>query len=213
MARAGKGNRKRASTQKLDLYKEHKAEYVTPKQPVLVNVKPAKYLTVTGKGTPGGPEFQAAISALYGLAFTIKMARKFAGQDYKVCHLEGLWWGARATDDLSNVALDSMNWTLLVRVPDFVKQADLKAAVKLLKARGRGDGAEKVKLETLKEGRCVQMLHVGPYRDEVETINRMMEFAAQNGLTRTGKHHEIYLSDPRRVPAQRLRTILRYSVG
>ena len=88
-------------TQKLDLYKEHKAEYVTPKVPVIVDIKPAKYLAVTGKGAPGGEEFQRCIGALYGAAYTIKFNKKFAGQDYKVCHLEGFWWGKQETGDFS----------------------------------------------------------------------------------------------------------------
>jgi hypothetical protein len=80
-----------AKPEKLDLYQVHKAEYVAPKKPVLIQAQPAKYLTFAGKGKPGGPEFQAGIGALYAMAFTIKMTKKFAGQDYKVCHLEGLY--------------------------------------------------------------------------------------------------------------------------
>jgi hypothetical protein len=202
-----------AQAAKLDLYKTHKSEYVTPKQPALVNVKPAKYLTLMGRGTPGGPEFQAGVGALYGVAFTVKTTKKFSGKDYKVCHLEGLWWGNEMTGDFSQLPPESWHWMLLIRVPDFIKDSDVKAAVSQLKAKGKGDGAEKVKLETIEEGQCVQMLHVGSYASEVESIRRMMEFASQQGLACRGRHHEIYLSDPRRVPAERLRTILRYSVG
>jgi len=202
-----------AGAAKLDLYKTHKSEYVTPKQPAFVDVKPAKYLTLTGRGAPGGADFQARVGALYGVAYTLKMTKKFAGKDYKVCHLEGLWWGNDLTGDFSQLPPESWNWTLLMRVPEFIKDSDVKAAVSQLKARGKGEGAESVKLETLKEGQCVQMLHVGPYASEGETIRRMVEFAAQQGLTCRGKHHEIYLSDPRRVPPARLRTILRHPVG
>ena len=198
---------------KLDLYKTHKSEYVTPKQPAFVDVKPAKYLTITGRGAPGAADFQAKVGALYVVAYTIKMTKKFAGKDYKVCQLEGLWWGNEVTGDFSQLPRESWNWTLLMRVPEFIKDSDLKAAVSQLKARGKGEGAESVKLQTLKEGKCVQMLHVGPYASEGETISRMVEFAAQQGLACRGKHHEIYLSDPRRVPPARLRTILRHPVG
>jgi hypothetical protein len=202
-----------AGAAKLDLYKTHKSEYVTPKQPAFVNVKPAKYLTITGRGAPGGADFQASVGALYSVAYTIKMTKKFAGKDYKVCQLEGLWWGNEVTGDFSQLQPELWNWTLLMRVPEFIKESDLKAAVSQLKAKGKGEGAESVKLETLKEGQCVQMLHVGPYKSEGETISRMVEFAAQQGLTFRGKHHEIYLSDPRRVPPARLRTILRHPLG
>jgi hypothetical protein len=200
------------AAKKLDLYKEHKAEYVAPKKPVLVKVKPAKYLTITGKGKPGGELFQKHLGALFGVAFTIKMARKFAGQEYKVCHLEGLWWGDKEGLDFSAVPLDQYNWKLIIRVPDFIQKKDLDSAVRALKEKGKGPQVAEVKLEKINEGLCVQMLHVGPYPDEVTTIAQMMELAAQNGLTCRGPHHEIYLSDPRRVPPVRLRTILRFSV-
>lgn len=198
------------AAKKLDLYKEHKAEYVTPKKPVLIDVKPAKYLTVTGKGAPGGKEFQNSVGALYGAAYTIKFTKKFAGQDYRVCHLEGQWWGKQETGDFSTLPPESWNWRVLIRVPDFIKATDLKAAAKQLKEKGKGDEASGVKLETIKEGKCVQMLHVGPYGDEGKTVCQMMEHARAHGLDFSGRHHEIYLSDPRRALAARLRTILRH---
>jgi len=200
------------AAKKLDLYKEHKAEYVTPKKPVLVKTKPAKYLTITGKGRPGGELFQKHIGALYGAAFTIKMTRKFAGQDYKVCHLEGLWWGDKEGLDFSAIPLDQYNWKLIIRVPDFIQKKDLDSAVRALKEKGKGPEVAEVKLEKINEGLCVQMLHVGPYPDEVKTIAQMMNLAQEKGLACQVPHHEIYLSDPRRVAPARLRTILRFSV-
>jgi hypothetical protein len=202
-----------ATQAKLDLYKEHKAEYVTPKQPVLVNVQPAKYLTITGRGAPAGKEFQAAVGALYGVAFTIKMTKKFARRDYKVCHLEGQWWGEGETGDFSTQPAETWNWRLMIRVPDFITASDVTSAVKKLKERGKGDDLERVRLETIREGMCVQMLHVGPYADERATISRIIEYAEQSGLACRGRHHEIYLSDPRRVAPAKLRTILRLPVG
>jgi hypothetical protein len=201
-----------AAGQKLDLYKTHKSEYVTPKKPVLVNVKPALYLSVQGKGEPGGEVFQKNVGALYGIAYTVKFMKKFAGRDYKVCQLEGLWWGSGKGMEFFKKPPKTWNWKLIVRVPDFIKAKDLRDAVKLLKEKGKGDGADKVRLEKIREGKCVQMLHVGPYNQEQGTIAQMMDFAREKGLTVHGRHHEIYLSDPRRVPASRLRTILRHPV-
>lgn len=144
----------KGKTEKVDLYKLHKADYAAPKKPVLLEVAPARYLGIDGEGKPGGEEFQARVGALYGAAFTIKMTRKFAGKgDYAVCKLEGL-----------------------------------------------------------DEGQCVQMLHLGPFDAERETIAVMRAFMDEEGLTRRGLHHEIYLSDPRRVAPERLRTILRLPV-
>ncbi len=201
------------ATAKLDLYKQHKSEYVAPKAPAFIQVAPARYLTYTGSGAPGSEGFHKAVGALYGVAYTIKMTKKFAGQDYKVCALEGQWWGTEKSADLSNLPPESWNWRLMIRVPDFIKASDLKAAGRQLREKGKGDEATKVKLETLKEGKCVQMLHVGPYNQVGATITRMIEFAGKSGLGCQGRHHEIYLSDPRRVPAARLRTLLRHPVG
>ena len=198
-----------ANTQKLDLHKEHKQEYVTPKTPKLVEVGPAKYLAIEGEGEPGGEVFQAKVKAMYGMAFTIKMTKKFAGQDYKVCHLEGLWWGEGKGAEFFELPRDQWRWKLLIRVPEFIGPDDLKQARETLLKKGKGPEVIEVELETLAEGPCVQMLHVGPYSTEPETVEAMRRFAADNGLTLRGRHHEIYLSDPRRVAPERLRTILR----
>lgn len=195
------------ATEKVDFYKTHKSEYVTPKQPVLVQIGPAKYLAIEGKGEPGGEQLQAQIGALYGAAYTIKMTRKFAGKgDFKVCALEGQFW------DFAD-GKRTMEWKLLIRVPGFVTAGDLKAAIAALKKKGKDAEVDNLRLESLKEGKCVQVLHVGPYDKECETIARLETFAKQNGLAFRGLHHELYLSDPRRVPPERLRTILRHPVA
>jgi hypothetical protein len=198
--------------QKIDLYKLHKIEYAATRKPALVEVKPATYLAISGQGAPGGDRFTASIGALYGVAFTIKMTRKFAGQqDYAVCKLEGQWWSEPA-QDLAKLPPDQWHWNLLIRTPDFITGADLSKAVAVLLKRGKGEDVKGVRLETLAEGLCVQMLHVGPYDRESETILVMKAFAEKQQLQFSGKHHEIYLSDPRRVPPDRLKTILRHPV-
>lgn len=198
--------------EKIDLYRIHKSEYATPKKPAFIETKPAKYLTIRGKGEPGGTEFQAHVGALYAMAWTIKMSSKFAGRDYRVCHLEGRWWGQKKKLDFSEPA-KNWNWKLLIRVPDFIEEQHLRDAAATLKEKGKAPGAGKVKLETIDEGLCVQMLHVGPYAEETKTIEQMMAAAEQKHVKMLGPHHEIYLSDPRRVPPERLRTILRHPVG
>ena len=196
-----------ATAEKIDLYKLHKSEYVTPKEPVLIDVGAAKYLTADGVGAPGGEKFQEAIGALYSMAYTMKMTKKFAGQDYKVCHLEGLWWGFEQMQ-----AQEQWRWKLLIRVPDFILARDLKETVATLKKKGKPDLPVEVRLETLKEGRSVQVLHTGPYSNEGATMARMKAFAESKGVSFAGAHHEIYLSDPRRVEPEKLRTILRMPV-
>jgi len=196
---------------KLDLYKQFKSEYVTPKQPTFVVVGPAKYLAITGQGAPGGPHFRSHISALYAVAFTLKMTEKFAGNDYKVCHLEGQWWACDGSDFHARQPKE-WQWRLLLRVPEFIAAAHVDVAIKAVMEKGRSAIAAQVKLEALTEGRCVQMLHTGPYEEEKAAIDKMQELAKGNGVHLRGPHHEIYLSDPNRVPAERLRTILRYPV-
>ena len=194
---------------KIDLYDQHKQEYVTPKTPVLLAIKPAKYLAIDGCGEPGGPRFTAAVGALYAVAFTIKMTRKFHGrQDYAVAKLEGFWH----VDGSAAPPRDEWRWTLVIRTPPFVTAAELREAVATLIAKKKPAEVKEVRLETRREGSCVQMLHVGSYDREAESIEKMRAFAERKGLGLTGPHHEIYLSDPRRVPPERLRTILREPV-
>ena len=155
---------------KIDLYKLHKTEYAATRKPALVELKPATYLAISGQGAPGGEQFTTSIGALYGVAFTIKMTRKFAGKkDYAVCKLEGQWW-SEPESDLAKLPPDEWRWKLLIRTPDFIGEADLRQAVAVLLKRGKGEDVKRVRLESLAEGLCVQMLHVGPYQKERETI-------------------------------------------
>jgi hypothetical protein len=182
---------------KLDLYKVHKSEYVAPKKPLLLKVKPAQYLAIEGHGKGGDGAFQAAIGVLYNVAFTVKMARKFAGkQDYGVCKLECLWSSQE-------------DWQLMIRTPDFTKVKDLEQAQENLLAKGKDALVRKVKLTKLAEGTCIQMLHVGPYDKVCDTLGIMGLWAREQQKTMDNYCHEIYLSDPRRVAPAKLKTILR----
>jgi hypothetical protein len=196
---------------KIDLYKKYRTEYVTPKDPVFVIVGPAKYLSITGRGAPGGEQFKSHVSALYSVAFTLKMAEKSAGYDYKVCHLEGQWWAEDGADFRSHQPKD-WEWRLLIRVPDFIGPKEVEAAIRTVIAKGKAALASDIRLEELSEGRCVQVLHVGPYAEEKTAVDKMHLLAEEKGLHLRGPHHEIYLSDPNRVPPERLRTIVRYPV-
>ncbi len=201
----------RRTTSKLDLYKKFAADYAATREPNLVEIGPAQYLAIAGRGEPGGKEFQARIGALYNVAFTVKMARKFAGRDYAVSKLEGLWWGSRNGAFLHEPR-DTWNWKLLIRTPDFVSRNEVDGAKAKLRRKGKPAEIDDVGLELLEEGSAVQALHVGPYEKEPETLARMEALADSEGLSVHGRHHEIYLSDPRRVPPARLRTILRLPV-
>jgi hypothetical protein len=198
---------------KLDLYEQHKDEYVAPRAPVLITVKPARYLSIQGRGEPGGDAFQAATAALYNVAFTVKMARKAAGRDYTVSKLEGLWWGKNKDGHFEREPRSSWNWQLLIRVPDWIQSREVAQGAEGLVKKGKARDVLKVELAVLNEGRAVQMLHVGPFDREADTIRQMASFAESQRLAFHGKHHEIYVSDPRRVTASKLRTILRRPVA
>ena len=199
-------------TEKLDLYKEHKSEYVTPKSPVLVRAGKAKYLTITGSGAPASNLFGDCVHALYSVAFTLKMKKKSGGQDYKVCSLEGLWWINNSKKNFMSTPQEKWNWKLLIRTPDFITQNDLKQTKKLLHEKANEGMFDQVQLEFITEGLCIQVLHVGPYMLEAGTIEKMKKFGAENEYVFHGLHHEIYLSDPGRTVADKLRTILRMPV-
>jgi hypothetical protein len=197
--------------EKIDLFKQHAQEYAMPRTPALVQVGPARYLAVDGSGAPGGDEFQQKIGALYSVAYTAKMSSKFGGCDYKVAPLEALWWSDPDASFL-DVAKEHWQWQLLIRIPEFIGKAQVAAARDQLLAKGKPVLVGQVDIEQLKEGTCVQMLYVGPYCDEAPSIRTMRDFAAAQGYKPAGKHHEIYLSDPRRVAPEKLRTILRQPV-
>lgn len=197
----------------LNLLEKHKDEYVAKRQPVLVDVGPATYLTITGRGGPGSETFVKGIGTLYGAAYTLKMKTKFAaGRDYMICPLGCLWWGTNKSHGFVDEPKEAWNWKLLIRTPDFITKEDVAAAVGQSAGQGAGAGEQKVKLETLNEGRCVQVLHIGPYDKETETIATMLAYAKEQGLSPAGPHHEIYLSDPNRAAPEKLRTILRQPV-
>lgn len=202
---------------KVDIFKQHKAEYKAGKKPALVETSRAMYLAVAGTGAPGGDDFQAAIAALYGMAYTVKMGRKADGKgDYTIGKLEGIYW-AKGGLDLSTAPQGQWHWRLMIRTPETVDgfpitDDDLDTARGRLRDRKKDEGSERVKLEFLEEGPCVQTLHVGPYDKEHETIAVMLEYCRAEKLAPHGRHHEIYISDPRRVAPEKLKTILRMRV-
>jgi hypothetical protein len=200
-----------ARIEKVDLYRPRKDEYIASKRPTLVDTKPAKYLFLSGKGAPGGPVFTAKVCALYRVALGLRARKKALDQDYPIGKLEGFWSGD--SEDFIHEDPETWNWKILIRIPESIRDRELAEVTKTVKEKGKG-GPEvaSVGLEVLNEGLCVQVLHVGPYFRESETVKQMAEFASDRGLSFHGYHHEIYLSHPGRVPAERLRTILRHHI-
>ncbi|MBC8092753.1 MAG: GyrI-like domain-containing protein [Pseudonocardia sp.] len=169
---------------------------------------------IDGHGDPNTAAYSEAVSALYPVAYRIKFAsRDDLGRDYVVMPLEGLWWA----DDMGTFTTardkSQWDWTLMIMVPDWVTGDMFAAAVDRVGAKDRPQRLSDLRLEVLSEGTCVQALHIGSYDDEARLLRHMHEeFVPAHDLTAVGRHHEIYLSDPRRVEPARLRTILRQPV-
>ncbi|MGJ7441610.1 GyrI-like domain-containing protein [Aquipuribacter sp. MA13-6] len=201
-------------TAKVDLRRTLDSFRARPGELRLVDVPDLRYLMVDGAGDPNTPAFADAVEALYPVAYALKFASKQQlGRDYVVPPLEGLWWA----EDMASftVARDKSrwSWTLLILVPDWLGPDAFDAAITHVAHRRRPDRLDEVRLESLSEGRCVQTLHVGSFDDETEVLARIHdEFLPAHGLRPAGRHHEIYLSDFRRVPQSRRRTILRQPV-
>ena len=196
---------------KYDLTKEYASYYTAKTAPEIVDVEGGYFLTIEGRGAPEGEEFQSKIGALYALAYGIKMLMKKEGRDFTVAKLVGLWW-VDSDRHYLEVPREEWRWRLLIRRPEFVTHEIVqRAKEEVLKRKGL-DLVKEVKFEETAEGRCVQILHVGPYSTEPESLAKLYELMEAEGLTFNGFHHEIYLSDPRKPPAERLRTILRRPV-
>jgi hypothetical protein len=181
----------------------------------LVEVPALQYLAVDGHGDPNTARaYEEAITSLYPLAYQLKFLSKTElGRDHVVMPLEALWWSADLTSFTSARDKSRWDWTLLIMVPDWITAEHLDAARAATARKGRAPARDRVRLERYEEGLSVQTLHVGAYDDEGPVLAAMHEdFIPSRGFQLTGKHHEIYLSDPRRTPAHRLRTILRQPV-
>ncbi len=180
----------------------------------IVEVPPMRYLMVDGHGDPdGSPEYTGALGVLYPLAYALKFASKARGRDYVVPPLEALWWAQDMAAFTSARDKTAWDWTLLLMTPDWITDQDVAAARDAVTARTPALPVDRVRVEALHEGLCVQTLHVGPYDEEGPVLADLHgRFIPEHGLEMTGRHHEIYLSDPRRTAPERLRTILRQPV-
>lgn len=181
----------------------------------LIEVPDQQYLMVDGHGDPNtSPAYTDALAALYPVAYRLKfISKRERDRDYVVPPLEGLWWAEDM--DTFTVARDKSrwSWTMMLMVPAWLDEADFQTAVQQAGTRNRPTRLDDVRLGTLSEGLCVQTLHVGSFDDEGPVLERMHhEFIPEHGLSLAGRHHEVYLSDFRRVTSDKLRTILRQPV-
>jgi len=197
----------------IDLKKMLKPYYTaSAAKPSIIEVPPMNGLMVDGTGDPNGPAFQEAVGSLYSVAYTLKFTfKKGKAIDYPVMALEGLWCADDPTDFL-NGKRDNWKWTVFITLPDVVTKKDVGEAVAAVKKKAKFPRFPEVRFEKFAEGRAVQVMHVGPYAAEGPTIARLHQFVEEQGYKLRGKHHEIYLSDPRRSAPEKLRTIIRHPV-
>ena len=199
---------------KVDLKKDLKDLYSpSPEEAVLVRVPRFNYLMIDGSGDPNeSQEFQEAVQALYAAAYTLKFViKKEKKIDYPVMALEGLWWA----DDMEVFMIGKKSdwkWTLMILQPKVVTKALFKKAVKAAIQKKGLAALEKLRLESMDEGLSVQIMHIGTYAEEGPTIQRLHAFARERYFELKGKHHEIYLSDPRKVSAEKRKTVIRQPV-
>jgi hypothetical protein len=197
---------------KVDLSKELKGVYKAKKEPALIDVPVGKFLAIDGKGDPNGEEYQEAMMALYGSAYTVKFHYKTLEKDFKVMALEGLWWIDDGVFDMNSPApREKWRWTSMIRVPDFIEQAEFDKILPELVEK-RGEKVREVRLITFDEGLSAQIMHIGPYSEETPTINKLHKWVGEQGYRLRDKHHEIYMSDPRRTKPENLKTIIRHPV-
>ena len=203
---------------KIDLIKEYRNYFTAKAKPELVTIEEAHFIAIKGKGDPSAPVFAHNIEALYSIAYTIKFMYKAQNSDFTVSKLEAQWWydenkfPGKSIETAIEVPRSEWEYQLLIRMPAFVTANDLDMAKGTIRKKKDIQLAGQVEFFTMTEGQSVQMLHIGPFSTELETLKQIATFCEQNKLAKNGLHHEIYLSDFRRTSPEKLKTILREPV-
>ena len=204
-----------------DFKKEYKEFYMPKDKPAIVTVPKMNYISVRGHGDPNDEngDYKAAIGLLYAIAFTIKMSKKGDHRidgyfDYVVPPLEGFWW-MDGTVGVYYAHKEAFNWISVIRLPDFVTEKDFRWAIQEATAKKK-QNFSKVEFFTYDEGLCVQCMHIGSYDDEPATVEKMHRYMEEQGcvldITDKRLHHEIYLSDARKVAPEKLKTVIRHPI-
>lgn len=199
---------------KVDFKKELKHLYrPSAKKFEVVDVPPMNFLMIDGHGDPNTAQaYKDAVEALYAMAYALKfMSKKEKGMDYVVPPLEGLWWVSNM-EEFSTEDKGAWDWTMMIMQPESVTQEMFEEALRQVKKKRNPPALPSLRLETYHEGLSVQVMHIGSYDAEAPTIAKMHEFIEENGYKPAGKHHEVYLGDPRKVVPEKLRTVLRQPI-
>lgn len=199
---------------KKDLSKEMQVLYFPPSmEPITVKVPRMRFLMVDGRGDPNtSTDYREAIGALYSLSYTMKFMLKFSKSkvEHVVMPLESLWWTDKGTDFFS-AEKKTWNWTAMISQPEHVtKELVEKARAEIVRKKKEIPGLEKVRLEEFEEGLSAEIMHIGPWAAERETIEKLHKYILDSGHKLRGRHHEIYMSDPRRAKPEKLKTVVRH---
>jgi hypothetical protein len=205
--------------EKLDLTKKYKSYFSAKTKPAVVEIEKANFISIQGKGDPNERPFAERIETMYPVAYAIKFAFKEKGKDFTVSKLEGLWWydekkykSTSMTDTTVEIPRSEWEYRLLIRLPDFVTKKDVEKAIVSVAAKKKLALVNELEFFEMNEGKSVQILHVGPFSTEPETLKVIAAFIDENKFERNGLHHEIYLSDFRKTKPEKLKTILREPV-
>jgi hypothetical protein len=200
---------------KQDLKKQLKGHYqASAKTPTILDVQAGQFITLIGRGAPDTPEYITALNALYVVAYTLKFTYKAKGMDFTVMPLEGLWWwDSAASLNLVNVPPRAeWNWKSMMRLPDFITIDTVEAIKEDVQTKKTIPAIDTMNLETFHEGLSAQIMHIGSYSTEEPTIKKLHDFIERHNYATRGLHHEIYLSNPQKVPLDRLKTIIRQPI-
>lgn len=204
-----------------DYKKEYKEFYMPKNKPEIVQIPKANYIAVRGEGNPNeeGGAYKQAVGILYAVAYTLKMSHKSDHKiegffEYVVPPLEGFWWQENS-DGIDYRNKETFHWISVIRLPDFITKEDFDWAVETATKKKKMD-CSKAEFYTVEEGLCVQIMHIGPFDDEPATVAIMDQYLADNGfendMTATRLHHEIYLSDARKVAPEKWKTVIRHPI-
>jgi hypothetical protein len=198
----------------LELKKVYSALYKpSALAPVIVDVPPLRFLMIDGIGDVGGAVFRASMTALYGLAYPVKFAaKKQLSVSYPVMPSEGLYWDADEGRDAAPASPERTAWRLMILLPDPVSAELVDEVRAKVHAKKDVPRLADIRVQTYSEGRSVQILHIGPYAEETDNVDRLLAFAEGRGYQASGSHHEIYLNDPNKTSPDKLKTVLRYPV-
>ena len=200
--------------EKIDFVKAHPDWFRPPKTPAVVEMPPLNFLMINGQGNPNtAQEYQDALQALYAVAYNLKFTVKKAGiLDYRVPPLQGLWWAEDMTAFTVEDQKDEWLWTMMIMQPPLITLDQVNTAIQMVQNKKNPVALPKLRFDTYHEGLAVQVMYIGPYADEGPTIAGLHQYAKDNGYHLHGKHHEIYLGDPRRTAPERLKTVIRQPV-